>query len=71
FARGWLGGGDVKLISAASFFLGVESLVPFIVYTAIAGGGLSLIVLLRLLISRIAGFWGPGVDGAEAGAVEA
>ena len=54
FARGWVGGGDVKLMSAASFFLGANSFVSFVVVTSLAGGVLSLIVLLRILASRIA-----------------
>lgn len=53
FAMGWVGGGDVKLASATSFFLGVESFASFMLVMSIAGGGLSLIVLGRLLADRM------------------
>ncbi len=57
FARGWLGGGDVKLASATSFFLGANSFASFIVVMSLAGGGISLIVLTRILVTKIIRMW--------------
>lgn len=45
FARGWVGGGDAKLIAAAALWLGLENLVPFLFWTAMLGGALALILL--------------------------
>ena len=53
FARGWLGGGDVKLMTATSFFVGTNSFLSFIVVMSFAGGGLSLLVLFQILVKRI------------------
>ncbi len=38
FARGWLGGGDVKLAAAVTGCLGLADAAPFLIYTAIGGG---------------------------------
>jgi prepilin peptidase CpaA len=46
FARGWLGGGDAKLLAAAALWLGFEHLLGYIVLVAMAGGGLALAILL-------------------------
>jgi prepilin peptidase CpaA len=45
FAAGVLGGGDVKLLAAASLFAGSAHLIDFLVVTAIVGGALGLAVL--------------------------
>ncbi|MGH7028114.1 A24 family peptidase [Brevundimonas sp.] len=45
FALNWIGGGDAKLMAAASLWLGLSGLVPFLLYTALAGGGLCLVLL--------------------------
>jgi len=45
FALGWIGGGDAKLMAAASLWLGLKGLAPFVIYTALAGGALALILL--------------------------
>ena len=45
FARGWVGGGDAKLIAAVALWLGFDPLLPFVLWTAILGGGLALLVL--------------------------
>ena len=48
FALGWIGGGDAKLMAAASLWLGLKGLAPFVVYTGLAGGALALtLVALR------------------------
>jgi prepilin peptidase CpaA len=45
FARKLIGGGDVKLIAAASLWAGLEHFVWFMLVTSLAGGALSLISL--------------------------
>ncbi len=47
FKRGWLGGGDVKLLAAGAAALGWPDCIAFLVYTSFAGGIISLAVLLR------------------------
>jgi prepilin peptidase CpaA len=49
FARGWLGGGDVKLLAAVTGCLGLADALPFLMYTAISGG---LIALCLALLTR-------------------
>jgi prepilin peptidase CpaA len=45
FSLGWLGGGDAKLLAAASLWLGLDHLLVFLTYTAAFGGALALAVL--------------------------
>jgi len=45
FAGGVLGGGDVKLLSAASLFAGPAHIADFLVVTALAGGVIGLALL--------------------------
>lgn len=45
FALRWLGGGDAKLMAAVVLWLGPAALLPFVLWTALAGGALSLILL--------------------------
>jgi len=45
FAGGILGGGDVKLLSAASLFAGPAHIADFLVVTALAGGVIGLALL--------------------------
>jgi prepilin peptidase CpaA len=49
FSAGWLGGGDVKLAAAAAATLGFPDAVPFLLYTAIGGG------LLAILVATVTG----------------
>jgi prepilin peptidase CpaA len=42
FALGWIGGGDAKLFAAAALWLGWPAIAPFILVTAVAGGGLAV-----------------------------
>ncbi len=46
FSRGWLGGGDAKLLAAAALWLGFEHLISFLAWTAIFGGVLAFAMLL-------------------------
>jgi prepilin peptidase CpaA len=48
FARGWLGGGDVKLATAIALGLPPEAIWPFVVITALAGGVLSALYLAAI-----------------------
>jgi prepilin peptidase CpaA len=45
FAVGVIGGGDAKLLAAASLWLGLTPLVPFLAYVAVFGGALALAIL--------------------------
>lgn len=50
FARGWMGGGDAKLLAVTALWLGFDHAPAFIVYTALFGGALTLAILqLRLV----------------------
>ncbi len=46
FALKWLGGGDAKLLAAVTLWLGLSGVLPFLLFTAMAGGGLCLLLLL-------------------------
>lgn len=50
--RKWLGGGDVKLLSASSFLIGSHDTYPFVMWTALIGGLVSIIVLAVSLVFR-------------------
>jgi prepilin peptidase CpaA len=59
YARGGIGGGDVKLAIAASGVLSYPLCIPFLIYTAIAGGLLAIFFLIfrgeaRAVVSRVA-----------------
>lgn len=45
FAAGWIGGGDAKLLAAASLWLGVPAMPIFLIVTALAGGGLAMLLM--------------------------
>lgn len=47
FARGWLGGGDVKLFAAVGAWLGPRWVLEAALVAAVAGGVLSIFFLLR------------------------
>jgi prepilin peptidase CpaA len=58
FAAGWIGGGDGKLLAVCALWLGWPAVMPFILYTGLAGGALTLTILtLR------SGFFTPIVAG--------
>ena len=46
FALRVIGGGDAKVMAAASLWLGAGALLPFLIWTAILGGALSLLLIL-------------------------
>lgn len=45
FAMNWIGGGDAKLAAVTTLWLGFGSTVPYLLYTAIFGGVLTLLIL--------------------------
>jgi prepilin peptidase CpaA len=45
FAAGWIGGGDAKLFAGVALWLGWPASAPFLMVTALAGGGLALLLL--------------------------
>ncbi|MEO8757591.1 MAG: prepilin peptidase [Devosia sp.] len=45
FAFGWIGGGDAKLVSVTALWVGSGLLLPYLVYAALLGGGLTLMIL--------------------------
>jgi len=45
FAMGWIGGGDAKLLAAAGLWLGWGAVLHFVLFTALAGGALALLLL--------------------------
>jgi prepilin peptidase CpaA len=55
FSLGWLGGGDAKLLAAASLWLGFDQLVMFLAYVAVFGGVLATAILAYR--STPAGAW--------------
>jgi prepilin peptidase CpaA len=42
FAMNWVGGGDAKLLSASALWLGLAGAPQYLLWTAVAGGGLTL-----------------------------
>jgi prepilin peptidase CpaA len=46
FQFGVLGGGDAKLIAAAAVWTGVEGFAPFALFTALAGGALTISLMM-------------------------
>ena len=47
FAFGWLRGGDIKMIVACAGLVSIHYLVPFLLYTMLCGGMVSLVVAWR------------------------
>ena len=45
FARGWIGGGDAKLAAATALWLGFDQLFPYLVYSSLFGGLMTLMLL--------------------------
>ncbi len=45
FWRGWIGGGDAKLAAATALWFGFEHLLDFMVYAALLGGVLTVLLL--------------------------
>lgn len=45
FGLGWIGGGDAKLAAVVALWLGAEHALPYVLYTAMFGGVLTLLLL--------------------------
>ena len=45
FAFGWIGGGDAKLAAGIAVWLGWQSMLEFLVLSAVLGGALTLVIL--------------------------
>lgn len=66
FARGWMGGGDVKLLAVTGLWLGPAATPALLILTALAGGVLTLALLAchalgthRLAGGKVAAFQDP------------
>ena len=46
FALRWIGGGDAKLAAATTLWLGFGLTLPYLAYTALLGGALTLAILM-------------------------
>ena len=45
FAFGWIGGGDAKLVSATTLWVGFGLMLQYLIYAALLGGALTLMIL--------------------------
>jgi len=52
FARGYVGGGDAKMLAAISLWSGTDLFFPMIMVTALTGGIIALAVILSELVRR-------------------
>jgi prepilin peptidase CpaA len=59
FAAGWVGGGDVKLMTATMLWVGSEDASGFVVAMAILGGGLALLLLAIKKYPDVYRAWAP------------
>jgi prepilin peptidase CpaA len=64
FAKGWMGGGDIKLLTAVSAWTGLKGLLPLLVGISLAGGVLALVLILAR--RAFAGRPGPRILAADA-----
>lgn len=51
FSFGWMGGGDIKLLTVATLWLGAGNVAPFIFYTSIFGAVLTIVILIFRCLS--------------------
>ncbi|MFZ4688899.1 MAG: A24 family peptidase [Polymorphobacter sp.] len=63
FSRGWMGGGDIKLLIAVAAWTGLSGLPEQLVAVAIAGGGLALVLIIARRIAAARAI-GAGKDAA-------
>ena len=47
FAKGWMGGGDVKLLAALALWLPPQAVVALVILMSLAGGALTLVLAVR------------------------
>ena len=55
FSLGWIGGGDVKLVAACACALEWTQVVPLLIYTALAGGLLALVLFALRRLGKLSG----------------
>jgi prepilin peptidase CpaA len=74
FAAGWIGGGDVKLLTAITLWMGSEAAFGFVLVMAMLGSALALGLLAIKKYSNVFRYWAPRnwlvgrlVDLAESG----
>jgi prepilin peptidase CpaA len=60
FALNWIGGGDAKLFSASALWLGLSAAAPYLMWTALAGGALTLGLLAARRAAVFVPATGPG-----------
>ncbi|WP_424982288.1 A24 family peptidase [Maritalea sp. S77] len=46
FIPGWIGGGDAKFAASTVLWMGMTDTVPYLLYAAVAGGVLTIIILV-------------------------
>ena len=46
FAKGWMGGGDIKLLTAIAAWTGLAGLLPLLVGISLSGGALALVLII-------------------------
>lgn len=63
FARGWLGGGDAKLLSAAALWFGFAQLLDYTLLVSILGGLLAAFVMFYRQV--VPPMWISGLNWAE------
>ncbi len=63
FSRGWLGGGDAKLLAAAALWFGFGQMLSFLYLVSLLGGALALVILLYR--TSLPPFWLSGHSWAE------
>ena len=52
YLRGWVGGGDAKLISSIALWAGGDLILEFLILTGIAGGAMAITLWLRHRLQR-------------------
>jgi prepilin peptidase CpaA len=63
FAFRWIGGGDAKLMAAAALWLGAPGLAPLLIWTTLAGGVLTvMLITVRRHGAIFVGDAGPQAD---------
>jgi prepilin peptidase CpaA len=60
FALRLFGGGDGKLMAAAGLWFGTADTMPFLVYTALAGGALVIVIALLAMVQTHLDYTGSG-----------
>lgn len=62
FAGGIMGGGDAKMLAAAALWAGPDYALPFIVFTALAGGVVSMAIMVRVRYGWVVGLPDPDTE---------